>query len=296
MIDIRDLKKSFGGTQAVNGVSFEVAAGETFGLLGPNGAGKSTTLLMICGLLRPDEGTVTVCGVSDMMQPENRRALGIAPQALSLYEELTAKENLTFFGRLYGLSGEKLAERTRWALDFAELSDRKNDRVQTYSGGMKRRLNLAIGLLHEPKVVLLDEPTVGVDPQSRNHIFERIQDLQDSGLTVIYTTHYMEEAQRLCDRVAIMDAGKILDMDTVSNLISRHGGRSVVRAELSRPPEDISLLPAPLEGLSLRFESEQPLELVGQMSAAGVSFQTLEVARPDLETVFLTLTGRSLRD
>ena len=152
MIDIRDLKKSFGGTQAVNGVSFEVAAGETFGLLGPNGAGKSTTLLMICGLLRPDEGTVTVCGVSDMMQPENRRALGIAPQALSLYEELTAKENLTFFGRLYGLSGEKLAERTRWALDFAELSDRKNDRVQTYSGGMKRRLNLAIGLLHEPGV------------------------------------------------------------------------------------------------------------------------------------------------
>jgi ABC-2 type transport system ATP-binding protein len=265
-------------------------------LLGPNGAGKTTTIGMLVGVLRPDGGSVHVNGASRPTEAAARLAVGVAPQSLSLYEELSAKENLTFFARLYRLTGASLTERVGWALDFAELNDRAKDRVKTFSGGMKRRLNLAVALVHDPQVLILDEPTVGVDPQSRNHIFGRVEELKSRGRTIIYTTHYMEEAQRLCDRVAIMDRGKILDLDRVDALIARHGGRSVVKAELVRPPADATVLPAPLDGLSLRFESERPLEEVARLSTAGVAFQTLEVARPDLETVFLTLTGRSLRD
>jgi ABC-2 type transport system ATP-binding protein len=215
---------------------------------------------------------------------------------LSLYEEFSAVENLNFFGRLYELSGNKLQERVGWALEFAGLTDRRKDRVKTFSGGMKRRLNLAVALVHNPRVIFLDEPTAGVDPQSRNHIFERIEELRSEGRTVIYTTHYMEEAQRLCDRVAIMDGGRVLDLDSVPALIDRYGGRSVVKAELVRPPADAALLPASLDGLTLRFESDRPLEEIGRLSSAGAQFQSLEVTRPDLETVFLSLTGRSLRD
>ena len=186
-------------------------------------------------------------------EASTRKAIGFAPQNLSLYEELSAVENLIFFGRLYQLVGKELHERVGWALDFAGLSDRQKDRVKTFSGGMKRRLNLAVALVHDPHVIFLDEPTAGVDPQSRNHIFERIEELRSQGRTVIYTTHYMEEAQRLCDRVAIMDGGKVLDLDTVPALIERYGGRSVVKAEFARPPADSVALPAPLDGLSLEI-------------------------------------------
>ncbi len=223
-------------------------------------------------------------------------AIGVAPQNLSLYEELSAAENLNFFGRLYRLSGDELKNRVDWALAFAGLEDRRKARVKTFSGGMKRRLNLAVALVHDPAVIFLDEPTAGVDPQSRNHIFEAIEQLRSLGRTVVYTTHYMEEAQRLCDRVAIMDRGRILDLDTVQVLVERYGGRSVVKAQLARPPAETIELPAELDGMALRFESDRPLEEIGRLSSAGVVFQTLEVARPDLETVFLTLTGRSLRD
>jgi ABC-2 type transport system ATP-binding protein len=197
---------------------------------------------------------------------------------------------------MYGLSGAKLAERIEWALEFAGLADRRSGRVKTFSGGMKRRLNLAVALVHEPQVIFLDEPTAGVDPQSRNHIFDRIEQLRGEGRTVVYTTHYMEEAQRLCDRVAIMDHGKILDLDTIPALLAKYGGRAVVKGELVGPPRNGAQLPGTVDGLSLRFESERPLEEIAELSAAGVAFQTLEVARPDLETVFLSLTGRSLRD
>jgi ABC-2 type transport system ATP-binding protein len=189
-----------------------------------------------------------------------------------------------------------LDERVNWALEFAGLSDRRKHRVKTFSGGMKRRLNLAVALVHNPLVIFLDEPTAGVDPQSRNHIFERIEELRGEGRTVVYTTHYMEEAQRLCDRVAIMDHGKILDLDSVPALIGRYGGRSVVKAELTRAPGHAVALPAALDGLAMRFESERPLEEVARLTSDGVAFQTLEITRPDLETVFLSLTGRSLRD
>ncbi len=296
MIQARELRKSFGEIIAVDGVSFELQPGESFGLLGPNGAGKTTTLSILTGVLRPDAGEVVLEGRPLSGDPNARRALGIAPQSIALYDELTAAENLTFFARLYGLAGAELKDRVRWALDFAELTDRGGDRVKTFSGGMQRRLNMAAALVHNPSVIVFDEPTVGVDPQSRNHIFDRIESLRAEGRTMIYTTHYMEEAQRLCDRVAIMDRGRILDVGTVDDLIDRHGGSSVVAAELTKLPDDPGLLPAPLDGLHLRFESDTPLEDVGRLASSGVAFQTLEIGRPDLEAVFLSLTGRSLRD
>jgi ABC-2 type transport system ATP-binding protein len=296
MIEVRDLRKSFGTTTAVAGVSFDVRAGETFGLLGPNGAGKSTTIAMLTGALSPDSGTIRLADGGAPREATTRARIGVAPQALSLYEELTAAENLTFFARLYNLAGSRLAERVDWALDFAGLTDRRKSRVKTFSGGMKRRLNLAVALVHDPQIIFLDEPTAGVDPQSRNHIFERIEALRAVGRTVVYTTHYMEEAQRLCDRVAVMDQGKILDLDTIPALLARYGGRAVVKGELVRPPVNGMKLPGVLDGLALRFESERPLEEIAQLTTAGIAFQTLEVAKPDLETVFLSLTGRSLRD
>ncbi len=296
MIEIRALQKRFANVQAVDGVSFQVKDQETFGLLGPNGAGKTTTINMIIGVLKPDSGTVMIDGEADPSVAETRRSIGIAPQSLSLYENLTAQENLAFFGRLYGLSSTALRARVDWALEFAGLTERRRHRVTTFSGGMRRRLNLAVALVHDPQIILLDEPTVGVDPQSRNHIYKNIEQLKQDGRTILYTTHYMQEAQRLCDRVAIMDGGKILDLDTVDALIERHGGRSVVKAELRHAPENMAVLPGKLDGLSLRFESDEPLEEIGRLSSAGIVFETLEVTRPDLETVFLTLTGRSLRD
>ena len=296
MIRVNQLKKHYGDVTAVDGVSFSLADGETFGLLGPNGAGKTTTISMMVGLLSPDSGDVQLDNGERPRQATARRAIGVAPQTLALYDELTARQNLSFFARLYGLAGRRLAERVDWALEFAELQDRQRHRVSTFSGGMKRRLNMAVALVHDPQVLFLDEPTVGVDPQSRNHIFERIDRLKQDGRTIVYTTHYMEEAQRMCDRVAIMDGGKILDLGTVDELIQRHGGLSVVRAQLRYPPDDSALLPAPLEGLSLRFDSDRPFEVIAELSTSGVALETLAVTRPDLETVFLTLTGRSLRD
>ncbi|MFG0330873.1 MAG: ABC transporter ATP-binding protein [Phycisphaerales bacterium] len=297
MIRVVELRKSFGTITAVDSVSFDIAPGETFGLLGPNGAGKSTTISMMVGALDPDSGEVVLDGNADPKRNGDRRLLGLAPQTISLYDELTAAENLYFFGRLYGLRGDELRGRVEWALEFARLGDRRRHRVKTFSGGMKRRLNLAAALVHEPLVILLDEPTAGVDPQSRNHIFDSIEALRDEGRTIVYTTHYMEEAQRLCDRVAIMDHGSVLALDTVDGLIDRYGGESVVYAELSRPPENEADLPAPLDGLALRFASERPLEAVGRLAGTpGVNLATLRVDRPDLESVFLSLTGRSLRD
>ena len=299
MIVVDGLRKSYGDNVAVDGLNFEIKRGETFGLLGPNGAGKTTTISMLVGLLRPDEGSVSVAlsdsTTGDPCNASVRSTIGIAPQSLSLYDELTAKENLDFFGSLYGLAGSKLRDRVIWSLGFAGLEDRQHDRVGTFSGGMRRRLNIAVALIHEPQVLLLDEPTVGVDPQSRNHIFDSITQLKSEGITLLYTTHYMEEAQRLCDRVAIVDHGKLLALDSVDGLVASHGGSSVVEAEIKSSPENVNL-PGRVEDNSLRFESEKPLEEVTRLTGQGVQFQTLRIAQPDLESVFLSLTGRSLRD
>ncbi len=296
MIKVENLRKAYGDLLAVNGLSFEVARGETFGLLGPNGAGKTTTILMLAGSIHSDEGSINLNGQSDPTQSEVRRQIGVAPQSLSLYDELSGEENLTFFGRLYGLSGAGLKERVVHCLDLVGLTERKDDYIGTYSGGMKRRLNLACALVHDPPILFLDEPTAGVDPQSRNHLFDQIEKLTREGRTILYTTHYMEEAQRLCDRIAIMDHGRILASGTVDELIAKHGGQSVVIADLEKPPTAGVSLPGIIEGTTLRVESDRPFEVAARLNASGVSIRTLKIDQPDLETVFLSLTGRRLRD
>ena len=296
MIEIENLKKSYNGLVAVDGISFRIEQGETFGLLGPNGAGKTTTVNMLVGVLKPDSGRIIIDGDTDSVSSEVRKGIGNSPQALAIYTDLTGEENIRFFGRLYGLSGKTLRERVEWVLEITGLADRRSDLASKYSGGMKRRLNLACSLVHDPKILMLDEPTVGVDPQSRNLIFDNIETLKKQGRTVIYTTHYMEEAERLCDRVAIIDHGKILDIDTVDRLIGKHGGLSVIEAELVSPPDDPSGLPGKLDGTSLRIETDQPMEQFAEIAGSGLKFQSVRIERADLEAVFLNLTGRRLRD
>jgi ABC-2 type transport system ATP-binding protein len=302
MIKADNLKKRYGDVVAVDNVSFAVEKGETFGLLGPNGAGKTTTIQLLCGLLKPDGGTVSLDGKTDPSLVEVRSSLGVVPQALAIYEELSARQNLHFFGRIYGLSGRKLKERVDDCLEIAGLKNRSNDRASKYSGGMKRRLNMVCSFLHEPPLLLLDEPTVGVDPQSRNLIFDTIETMKNQGRTIIYTTHYMEEAQRLCDRVAILDHGKILDMDSVDNLIKKHGGPSRIEAEFEKLPSSDSIKQyidsenVQFEESKIRFETSRPMESLAKLNRSGVRFISLKVQTANLEDVFLNLTGRRLRD
>jgi len=220
---VEGLTRSFGKELAVAGISFEARRGEVLGLLGPNGAGKSTTLRLLCGLLTPDRGRIQIGReVVDPQRPSARKILGFVPQDIALYAELSAEENLRFFGKLYGLHGVALRERTEYGLELSGLQDRRAQRVRTFSGGMQRRLNLSCAVLHSPRILLLDEPTVGVDPHSRNHLFTALQELKREGLTLIYSTHHMDDAERLCDRVAIFDAGRILQLDRPQALIQAH--------------------------------------------------------------------------
>jgi ABC-2 type transport system ATP-binding protein len=306
---VRGVRKAYGTLVAADDVSFEVRRGECFGLLGPNGAGKTTTLSIVATLLRPDAGEVLVEGADATREPERvRRALGLVPQELSLYEDLTADENLAFFGGLYGLRGADLKARAEASLALAGLADRRKDRVKTFSGGMKRRLNFAIGLVHDPRLVLLDEPTVGVDPQSRNHLFEMVAGLKARGTTLVYTTHYMEEAERLCDRVGIMDKGRLVAVGTRAELTARLGAQD--EAELTfeegRAP-DVAALAAALAGLKNRARADGAVcvdvadpaalaELLRRVEGARLPLRALTLKKPDLETVFLSLTGRALRD
>jgi ABC-2 type transport system ATP-binding protein len=282
MILLDRVRKAYATTVAVDGLSLRVAPGEIFGLLGPNGAGKSTTISMIVGLLRPDSGSVRVDG-GDPAEPSVRARIGVAPQALALYDDLTGRENLAFFGATYGLSGRERLERADELLDLVGLADRGKDKAKAYSGGMKRRLNLAAALVHRPRLILLDEPTAGVDPQSRAAIFAIVEELREGGATVVYTTHYMEEAQRLCDRVAIMDHGRLLALDTVEGLIGAHGGESVVRVRRRERDEEE------------RVHTGEPLTVIAAALKTGDA-TSVAIDRPDLEAVFLRLTGRSLRD
>lgn len=296
MLALRSLHKSFGPLKAVDGLSLEVERGEVFGLLGPNGAGKSTTIAMAMGLLAPDSGEVMVGGrahgdggptpggVGSPTVPGVRARLGVAPQSLALYDDLSGEENLHFFGTLYGLSGSALKGRTTAVLEMVGLEPRRKDRVGGYSGGMKRRLNLAVALIHDPPIVLMDEPTAGVDPQSRNNILDLVRTLAAQGKTIVYTTHYMEEAQKLCSRVGIIDKGKLLALGTVGELVAQHGGKSVVTATRGEKEE--------------RVETEDPLREIARLTAPGNGepLTSVRIDRPDLESVFLALTGRSLRD
>jgi ABC-2 type transport system ATP-binding protein len=280
MLRLVDLAKSFGGVRAVDGLSLEVRRGEVFGLLGPNGAGKSTTISMAIGLVAPDRGHVELEGLGPPTDAAVRMHLGLAPQSIALYDQLTGRENLMFFGSLYGLRDAR--RRADEVLDLVGLLPRAAERVRGYSGGMQRRLNLAVALLHDPPLLLLDEPTAGVDPQSRNNILEIVKRLASEGRTIVYTTHYMEEAARLCDRVGVIDHGRLLDVGTVHELVARHGGDTVVVVERTGEPEQRIATPEPLREIAAALETGD---------ATGV-----RVERPDLEAVFLSLTGRSLRD
>jgi ABC-2 type transport system ATP-binding protein len=281
VLNLVNVRKSYGKLVAVDGLSLSIRKGELFGLLGPNGAGKSTSVSLAVGLLMPDSGTVTIEGYGSPADPIVREKIGVAPQSLALYDLLTGEENLRFFGEVYGLSGAKLGERVKWCLDFVGLMDRKDDRAGGYSGGMKRRLNMAAAVLHDPELILLDEPTVGVDPQSRNKIFESIEALHREGRTIIYTTHYMEEVERLCDRIAIVDAGKLLALGTLDELLATHGG----------PPTLI----VKTNGGEQRLQTADPLAELNRIAARS-PIEEFQMERPTMEQVFLRLTGRSLRD
>lgn len=283
MLTLHGIRKRFGSTVAVDGVSLSVRRGEVFGLLGPNGAGKTTTISMAIGLLAPDEGRVELEGLGAPTDPRVRAHIGVAPQALALYDDLSAEENLRFFGQVYGLGGAALAGRVAAVLEGVGLSPRGRDRVKGFSGGMKRRLNLAVALLHDPPMLLLDEPTAGVDPQSRNNILELVGRLRAQGRTVVYTTHYMEEAERLCDRVAVIDHGRLLALGTVSELVGAHGGRPTLALHHGEQVR--------------RIETDDPVpEIARALAPGGPPLTGLAIERPNLESVFLHLTGRSLRD
>jgi ABC-2 type transport system ATP-binding protein len=280
MLTFENVRKQFGSRVALEALSLTVVPGETLGLLGPNGAGKSTSVNLAVGLLSPDRGHITVDG-RDPRQPATRAHLGVAPQALALYDLLSGRENLRFLAQMYGLTGARLADRVEWALDFVGLTARAGDRVIRYSGGMKRRLNLAAAIVHEPQLILLDEPTVGVDPQSRNQIFENILSLKRLGRTLIYTTHYMEEAERLCDRVAVIDEGRLLALGTVPDLIAAHAVMPTLVVRTASGER--------------RVETTDPLGELNRLAATGPVL-SFEMERPTLEQVFLHLTGRSMRE
>lgn len=298
MLHWQDVRKSFASVRAVDGLSLSVNPGECLGLLGPNGAGKTTSLSIAVGLLVPDSGRVVLRhngADHSPAEPAVRALIGVAPQALAIYDQLTGVENLRFFGALQGLTGRDLARRVAEVLDLVGLADRAAHRAAGYSGGMKRRLNLAAALLHKPPLLLLDEPTAGVDPQSRNAILRILADLRSAGHTIIYSTHYMEEAQRLCDRVAIIDKGRLLAVDHIPSLIAAHGGESVVELLHARPRPGAD---SPVE----RITTSDPLETLRSAlardgrDAAAPQLVSARVNGPDLESVFLKLTGRTLRD
>ena len=293
---LQGITKRFGTTVAVDGLDLEVLRGECLGLLGPNGAGKSTTITMLAGILEPDAGAIELSERGSPRLRSTRRRIGIAPQSLALYPELTAVENLDFFGRVYGLSGPRLRARVDAGLELARLTESRNERVRTFSGGMARRLNLACAVVHEPDLLLADEPTVGVDPQSRNHLFDSIEALLASGMTVVYSTHYLEEVERLCRRAAIIDHGRILAIDSVSRLIEKHGGTARLHVQFAeRPSADLDL-PELSPDLHAELITATPLQQLAQWSDAGLRFRSIDVREPNLESVFLNLTGRSLRD
>lgn len=309
VIEVKNLRKAYGSKVAVENMSFSVLAGETFGLLGPNGAGKSTTISILTTLLSFDEGDVAIGGL-DLRHDRSRikHLIGLVPQDLAIYPGLSARDNLAFFGKIYGLKGSALSRRVDEVLRLVELADRAADRAETFSGGMKRRLNIGAGLMHRPRILFLDEPTVGVDPQSRNFIFEHIERLSDEGMTVIYTTHYMEEAERLCDRVAIVDAGRVVAMDTVPRLVGLLGDGVIYLTVAAEHRERTGAALRFLEGMKVavtadgRIEIETArlndglVEIAARCKEEEVPILSLELLRPNLEAVFLHLTGKRLRD
>lgn len=311
-IEILNLHKSFGETKAVQGVAFAVRQGEIFSLLGPNGAGKTTIISMLACLLYPDEGDAFVMGHSICRnQMDVKRVLGVVPQEIALYEDLSARENLTFWGKMYGLRGKTLKVRVEQVLEMIGLQERAKERVGKYSGGMKRRVNIGVALMHKPKVIYMDEPTVGIDPQSRRNILDSVVELKDQGMTVLYTTHYMEEAQELSDHVGIMDHGKLIACGTHEELVKLVGQQTRIELTVSASPEKVMAAWQKAEGVvhvTMDQEEEPRISVLAEDSnlvlprlfeaATGLSSRitSVDIHEPNLEAVFLHLTGRALRD
>jgi ABC-2 type transport system ATP-binding protein len=308
-IEIKDLYKDFGDVQAVRGVSLEIEAGSVFSLLGPNGAGKSTTISVISGLLRPTKGDAEVLGYSITKSPLKAKSnIGVVPQDIALYEDLTARENLTFWGSMYGLRGTELSQRVDDILELTELTERQKDKVEKYSGGMKRRLNIGVALLHKPRIVIMDEPTVGIDPQSRRKILDSVKALNREGMTVLYTTHYMEEAQELSDKIAIIDQGKVIAQGAHEELVRIVGELDRIELAFSTSIEQQidswaslpgvkSITPDTDKATLLAEDSDQVLPYLFEAAAKDhLRITSVTVHEPNLETVFLHLTGRALRE
>ena len=311
ILEVRNLVKNYGSTAAVKGVSFNIEEGEIFSLLGPNGAGKTTTISVLSTLLAPTSGDVRVGGHSVVSEPMKvRNLIGVVPQDMALYEDLTARENLTFWGQMYNLGGKALNARIDQVLEQIGLKDRAKQRVKTFSGGMKRRVNIGVGLLHQPRLLFMDEPTVGIDPQSRRAILDSVKDLNRQGMTVLYTTHYMEEAQELSDRVGIIDHGDLIALGTQSELTRQVGEYEALQLHIGEMDDSEALAQA-LRGVEgvvradvidhnitvITPDAERILApVVSRANERGIRIHTVTIQEPNLEAVFLHLTGRALRD
>ena len=300
---VQQLSKRYGNKNALQEVTFSVEAGTSFGLLGPNGAGKSTLMKILTGIIDADAGRAEVLGKDIILSKDVlRRKVGYVPQEITLYDKLSAYDNLKFFGELYGVKGKVLKDRIDYVLEQVGLTDRKGDAVATYSGGMKRRINIAAALLHEPQMVFLDEPTVGIDPQSRNHIFEMIRELKKQGVTIIYSTHYMEEVEALCDNIAIIDHGQVIVQGSLQELLDQYAGSAIFieTDEAVDLPDLPGILKKTQKGRGWVLETDHIMPSIQQVSSFlmnhNVSVKSFEIMRPSLEQVFLSLTGTSLRD
>jgi ABC-2 type transport system ATP-binding protein len=312
LLTVTNVSKKFQDFEAVKQITFSVQKGESYGLLGPNGAGKTTAINMITGLFPPTSGTITIANIDMVRSPKQAQGLiGIVPQDIALYQTMSAIENLKFWGRMYGLSGNTLMERVDEALELIGLTDRAKDKVATFSGGMKRRVNIGAAILHKPELLIMDEPTVGIDPQSRTNILDTVKQLNQQGMTVIYTSHYMEEVEYLCKRIGIMDHGKFIAEGTIPELREMIGDRSRIILTFSKEPETKEILSSQLlsffpekdiqwgdQDLTV-YQKEPQLvlsELIQQVTNVGEVVKAVEIVEPNLESVFLHLTGRNLRD
>ncbi len=302
-INIQNLIKNYGANTALDNISFSVNPGSCFGLLGPNGAGKSTTMKILTGIIEYDSGQVNVLGLdSRALKDEIRKQVGYVPQEITLYEKLTAYQNLIFFGEIYGVSRKELKERIPEVLEQVGLTEHANSVIKTFSGGMKRRINIAVALLHKPKLLILDEPTVGIDPQSRNHIFDMIKDLKNQGVTVIYSTHYMEEVETLCDEIAIIDHGKVIAQGILNEILDKYAPNAVYveSDQIIKSPEFAYSNKVSIKDRGWIIESSNVLATIQDITKKALEqnmiVKELEIVRPTLENVFLSLTGKSLRD